>query len=175
MSLPSRECGLKFLFWLCYFQSQVSLPSRECGLKFSSCPKEWWWPVSLPSRECGLKLNQINAVYQRAMMSLPSRECGLKYMNESTVAMALSHSLRGSVDWNAGERPYIYTFIVTPFAGVWIEIISFDYFYRFFNVTPFAGVWIEINIEDPHAFTKSSLPSRECGLKSRQKTSGKDT
>ena len=33
---------------------------------------------------------------------------------------------------------------VTPFAGVWIEISSARTFYARCPVTPFAGVWIEI-------------------------------
>ncbi len=33
---------------------------------------------------------------------------------------------------------------VTPFAGVWIEILPSGYTTLAQNVTPFAGVWIEI-------------------------------
>ncbi len=56
-------------------------------------------------------------------LSLPLRECGLKY----SVNRCLT-----------GEN------IVTPFAGVWIEILKnvMEFIYR--EVTPFAGVWIEI-------------------------------
>ena len=35
-------------------------------------------------------------------------------------------------------------FSVTPFAGVWIEIIFAPSYLQFVCVTPFAGVWIEI-------------------------------
>ena len=56
--------------------------------------------LSLPSRECGLKYTEKNDVWER-MESLPSRECGLKY----TVLQIL-----------------LYSYNVTPFAGVWIEI-----------------------------------------------------
>ncbi len=35
--------------------------------------------------------------------------------------------------------------LVTPFAGVWIEIPCFDVGRVYSVVTPFAGVWIEIN------------------------------
>ena len=34
--------------------------------------------------------------------------------------------------------------IVTPFAGVWIEITQLLLMYLHARVTPFAGVWIEI-------------------------------
>ncbi len=57
--------------------------------------------------------------------------------------------------------------VVTPFAGVWIEIYYKEVKAKARGVTPFAGVWIEIFMvylsEHLHV---SSLPSRECGLKS---------
>ncbi len=56
--------------------------------------------------------------------------------------------------------------MVTPFAGVWIEITPQNSYPEERPVTPFAGVWIEII---PNIITISSitsLPSRECGLKS---------
>ncbi len=78
---------------------------------------------------------------------------------------------------------------VTPFAGVWIEIVcnhplniskeslpSRECGLKFLamrthlctiRVTPFAGVWIEIcNVSGYTGGCKRSLPSRECGLKS---------
>ena len=55
--------------------------------------------------------------------------------------------------------------MVTPFAGVWIEMNAVKEYTAFTSVTPFAGVWIEMY--DPELLTNipSSLPSRECGLK----------
>ena len=41
----------------------------------------------------------------------------------------------------------MYTLLVTPFAGVWIEICSFTDSFRHDIVTPFAGVWIEIKCD----------------------------
>ena len=61
------------------------------------------------------------------MWSLPSRECGLKCSGKSFVDTA---------------------YIVTPFAGVWIEITLRQRMISVFHVTPFAGVWIEINMTD---------------------------
>ena len=120
LSLPSRECGLKFalieLFeisvkvtpfagvWIEIILTlsfvhlpPMSLPSRECGLKF--------WPMfflrrsnlSLPSRECGLKYAK-NLGLLLIRLSLPSRECGLKSFNDEQSFSFGSHSLRGSVD-----------------------------------------------------------------------------
>ena len=54
---------------------------------------------------------------------------------------------------------------VTPFVGVWIEIMYDTLLPYGKPVTPFVGVWIEIV---GAALTKQeieSLPSWECGLK----------
>ena len=56
----------------------------------------------------------------------------------------MSHSLRGSVDWNRLFVVKWNDFLVTPYAGVWIEILYLkDNAYTEY-VTPYAGVWIEI-------------------------------
>ena len=105
--------------------------------------------------------------YRSNTASLPSWECGLKCQ-----------------DWaeEAGLQE------VTPFMGVWIEILckckkrgrqqrhslhgSVDWNYIIdmnllgSNVTPFMGVWIEIFGNGNASITiKGSLPSWECGLK----------
>ena len=54
---------------------------------------------------------------------------------------------------------------VTPFAGVWIEIVAKGAVSTVFDVTPFAGVWIEIMLLPGDGNAVVSLPSRECGLK----------
>ena len=56
--------------------------------------------------------------------------------------------------------------MVTPFAGVWIEIAVRKREYRgWTGVTPFAGVWIEMNAWLQARRHMASLPLRECGLK----------
>ncbi len=57
---------------------------------------------SLPSWECGLKSTK-DEYEEKIMLSLPSWECGLK------------STYTGSAEWAIG---------VTPFVGVWIEIMS---------------------------------------------------
>ena len=57
-------------------------------------------------------------------------------------------------------------FIVTPYAGVWIEIAIVKVRKKSDFVTPYAGVWIEM----PRGLLRypksdKSLPTRECGLK----------
>ena len=101
------------------------------------------------------------------------------------------HSPCGSVDWNTPEFAIIpnATAVVTPLAGVWIEIparpkdiawVSTSLPLREcglksvlsvlspikFPVTPLAGVWIEIfKVHRQKGRTARSLPLRECGLK----------
>ena len=56
--------------------------------------------------------------------------------------------------------------MVTPYAGVWIEILTHTCLYPWALVTPYAGVWIEICVESQISEDIWSLPTRECGLKS---------
>ena len=83
--------------------------------------QEEHYDSSLPVRECGLKSTTIipNVIQN---MSLPVRECGLKSHLSLLFALA--------------------------------EI-----------VTPCAGVWIEMMLSIATALTLPSLPVRECGLK----------
>ena len=55
--------------------------------------------------------------------------------------------------------------MVTPYAGVWIEISRIKVEGEWIPVTPYAGVWIEINFNTTSCGGLSSLPTRECGLK----------
>ena len=55
---------------------------------------------------------------------------------------------------------------VTPFVGVWIEIMQYLNPCNKGQVTPFVGVWIEINAYQEKINNELlSLPSWECGLK----------
>ena len=76
---------------------------------------------------------------------------------------------------------------VTPYAGVWIEILyalirfiislslptrecglkssGFSSDASTVIVTPYAGVWIEIAVLRNYNYAYRSLPTRECGLK----------
>ena len=85
-----------------------------------------------------------NGVVFKNGVSLPSWECGLKSNIAKTVL---------SVD------------DVTPFVGVWIEIIIGAGSSAHRSVTPFVGVWIEIPFLSGTSIHVKSLPSWECGLK----------
>ena len=76
--------------------------------------------------------------------SLPTRECGLK-SEESIISLVVTcHSLRGSVDWNPCTLLKLLLMKVTPYAGVWIEMLYWHFKLHWSTVTPYAGVWIEI-------------------------------
>ena len=66
-------------------------------------------------------------------------------------------------------RKLLVNIAVTPFVGVWIEIITYSMeSKRLPCVTPFVGVWIEIFFKEYSFFNEfASLPSWECGLKYR--------
>ena len=82
-------------------KSLASLPSWECGLKSLLILRTLHTILSLPSWECGLKFPGWRCLCQ-SLLSLPSWECGLKFR-------ALEDIVRG--------------YEVTPFVGVWIEIL----------------------------------------------------
>ena len=78
------------------------------------------------------------------ILSLPSRERGLK-LHEIDVMKKRK---------------------VAPFAGAWIEMLSYSAYCILVFVAPFAGAWIEIYKKVCCARWGRSLPSRERGLKS---------
>ena len=96
-------------------------PFAGVWIEIKMLKKEDRKPWSLPSRECGLKSRKETESGEN-VSSLPSRECGLKFYEKD------------------GE------------SGLWL-------------VTPFAGVWIEIPQRANLRGDFMSLPSRECGLK----------
>ena len=87
-------------------------------------------------------------------------------MDMCRMHLYISHSLRGSVDWNHIHKLSGCDKRVTPYAGVWIEICSNRATTINLPVTPYAGVWIEIHDAAIPCIPRSrSLPTRECGLK----------
>ena len=64
-----------------------------------------------------------------------------------------------------GMRPPGPSMRVAPFTGAWIEIPYILLSFPGTDVAPFTGAWIEISISFTESAYKSSLPSRERGLK----------
>ena len=123
MSLPSWECGLKYQQWL-----------LRCSLLFVTPFVGVWIEICIHStqltpKECHSLRGSVDWNFYRSMMgykltpSLPSWECGLKYNSNK------QRDRRSEV---------------TPFVGVWIEILNWRNIQRCKLVTPFVGVWIEI-------------------------------
>ena len=124
MSLPSWECGLKFLMLV------LLLVCLQCRSLRGSV--DW-------NYLCRFDKAEENP-------SLPSWECGLKLYTHSTDYLSLCRSLRGSVDWNYKDDR-------TSCRGFW-SLPSWEcglkFLYKFFVlfcifVAPFVGVWIEIS------------------------------
>ena len=104
----------------------------------------WWIAQSLPLRECGLKLRCITSIGDTAM-SLPLRECGLKFCNSVYLTLIVCHSPCGSVDWNncRYKHRYKHRYSHSPCGSVdWNIVIPNKI--QLVVVTPLAGVWIEI-------------------------------
>ena len=166
MSLPSRECGLKYLSYLLCFILWPSLPSRECGLKFQNLfPSRLGWTVT-PFAGVWIEIRETCLCFT-AVSVTPFAGVWIEII--SIIALwytALSHSLRGSVDWNACD--FVWLHFLTPSLpsrecglkwSLYILVLVFVF------VTPFAGVWIEIQQKKRVLEHCGSLPSRECGLK----------
>ena len=109
------------------------------------CQTEDGVHTSLPSRECGLKSVKTCAKVTNPCHSLRG-SVDWNYHCHVAVVVTNSHSLRGSVDWNINPVRYWHESVVTPFAGVWIEIFLWLLCDKSPYVTPFAGVWIEIPV-----------------------------
>ena len=102
----------------------------------------------------------------QGLSSLPFWECGLKYICLSNNVNVQSHSLFGSVDWNKMDMPILGIEIGHSLFGSvdWNKERSRQFFGE--NVTPFLGVWIEImGIKRMKSGSRLSLPFWECGLK----------
>ena len=94
------------------------------------------------------------------------RECGLKFPIITQIVEAVLVTPCAGV-WieMACLRAKAPTRCVTPCAGVWIEMVCWGIVPPAGSVTPCAGVWIEIAHREAVLRPLWSLPVRECGLK----------
>ena len=163
---PFTGVWIEIPLWLADYSSNGSLPSRECGLKFLLFCDSCVVASSLPSRECGLKYRLLMG-YRQGRKSLPSRECGLKWAVPGSFPARINcHSLHGSVDWNSSRSPWRKNYLQSlpsrecglkcrsnillrlwtchSLTGVLIEIALKGGMTFESGVTPFMGVWIQI-------------------------------
>ena len=188
LSLPARECGLKYWHSPVIPKMQNVTPCTGVWIEIKLSDKEVQKFLSLPARECGLKSvclyqqhcfqghslhgsvdwNFLPHALARALnvtpctgvwiemgmryykiwrtsKSLPARECGLKF----------------------GDcRLYPHCIQVTPCTGVWIEILKITF--KTLNLGHSLHGSVDWNHRDIKFFNAlfTSLPARECGLKS---------
>ena len=122
-SLPTWECGLKYLYqlqspdqnnvtpyvgvWIEIHRfsgtinNRLSLPTWECGLKFAINRRGRGRNIVTPYVGVWIEIPRLYRRTQYRYTSLPTWECGLKY--DCIQALCI-------------------TFCVTPYVGVWIEI-----------------------------------------------------
>ena len=144
LSLPSRECGLKWCFnEPISFPCSASLPSRECVLKFLYRYIATIPPIVTPFAGVWIEIS-ICRIISLASLSLPSRECGLKSADLPIRSGCPS---------------------VTPFAGVWIEIRPVLCISTAILSLPSRECGLKFKREGGYLDLAQSLPSRECGLK----------
>ena len=142
---------------------------RECGLKYSHAHMHPLLDESLPLRECGLKYTEGTCRRNRHKRHSP---CGSVDWNTGAYyngSYSHGHSPCGSVDWNTILlTTLLSTVVVTPLAGVWIEILMVSWLLSMvFCHSPCGSVdwnghWRRIPVSGMR-----SLPLRECGLKWR--------
>ena len=186
-SLPSWECGLKYLSIFVLFFSRRSLPSWECGLKFVSLENlrkdigvtpflgVWieilyktlrlWSFLVTPFLGVWIEILQIQShvlSYNRhSLLGSVDWNASIGTLGTWTCC----HSLLGSVDWNICIATSLSLMTCHSLLGsVDWNICPFSYS-SLAGVTPFLGVWIEIWFWISCIFSFSSLPSWECGLK----------
>ena len=166
-----------------------SLPSRECGLKYRAARGIWQHVPVTPFT--GVWIEILRSRLITALNESHSLHGSVDWNTKPTTGYEVSpshslhgsvdwnsvdnrilgisdfsHSLHGSVDWNDWRQGNWEIYTVTPFTGVWIEIVAGALVGAIRQVTPFTGVWIEINLTGIiTSSAQASLPSRECGLK----------
>ena len=96
-SLPSRECGLKYMMDDGMDEYDMVTPLAGVWIEILRLSVVRKTIESLPSRECGLK-SLIHVIISEVAESLPSRECGLKFDLWQRIKSDVCHSPRGSVD-----------------------------------------------------------------------------
>ena len=74
-----------------------SLPTRECGLKFLINERTRKFYLVTPYAGVWIEILKTSEVEQ-IKTSLPTRECGLKFLINERTRKFYRHSLRGSVD-----------------------------------------------------------------------------
>ena len=165
-SLPTRECGLKY-----YYNTIENMLTSSHSLR-GSVDWNFWVQVHVHgagrhSLRGSVDWNWRGRHYKHGKQVTPYAGVWIEI---STILYLYlrsnSHSLRGSVDWNLKKNALKH--INSP--SLPTRECGLKYLYIIkkkgeWKVTPYAGVWIEIVHDRKVIITAWSLPTRECGLK----------
>ena len=149
MSLPSRECGLKFLILILYRTNRIYVtPFTGVWIEIfiTSFSSKILVPVT-PFTGVWIEINIRIIVFNKILKVTPFAGVWIEIINPTYPYFSSNnrhflrgsvdwnfcvinynlvcccHSLRGSVDWNCPTKHTIFKKpCVTPFMGVWIEI-----------------------------------------------------
>ena len=142
MSLPTRECGLKWWSW--NWKRTWQRHSLRGSVDWNSLNRSERLAGSCHSLRGSVDWNWSGTnKNSRRKLSLPTRECGLKLLCLLTGKFVLCHSLRGSVDWNPAVDGCRTTKTSLPTRECGLKLRK---------IFPFISKIM-------------SLPTRECGLK----------
>ena len=143
-----------------------SLPTRECGLKFIRNRQQHEPVLVTPYAGVWIEIIYAVGMTYSCVTSLPTRECGLKLLFASAERTFLRHSLRGSVDWNFCVFCYVFGCYSHSLRG------SVDWNYcviimkKLLVSHSLRGSVDWNHQEEVQAEQQAgSLPTRECGLK----------
>ena len=161
-----RECGLKFSVICAKSDASLSLPVRECGLKLSA--QTFYCKTLSRHSLCG-SVDWNLSVISWGSTQVGHSLCGSVDWNAIFVKAddaVVCHSLCGSVDWNfLGCVVQIIHTLVTPCAGVWIEISVLPFVFCVLPSLPVRECGLKSYIDTFRVVCFKSLPVRECGLK----------
>ena len=100
----------------------MSLPTRECGLKFYGSTVVHYGDTVAPHAGVWIEIRNRFVIFV-IISSLPTRECGLKYLLPPLASDRTTVAPHAGV-WIEILRDFLFCSIsfVAPHAGVWIEI-----------------------------------------------------
>ena len=118
LSLPSRECGLKYCWCLRHLLLIVSLPSRECGLKLRKRPLCRLSPWVTPLAGVWIEMQIWDEKWLNTSGHSPRGSVDWNPAEDHSDKGCRGHSPRGSVDWNNIDHPKDFKGHSLPLSGV---------------------------------------------------------
>ena len=146
LSLPTRECGLKYVSEVP--RGNTNRRSPRGSVDWNRMARDFIRMDYGRSPRGSVDWNNLpDASFDRFVGSLPTRECGLKYNTLICSADYIRRSPRGSVDWNhhiTSIKSASRTSLPTRECGLKFSRHPQGQMIQW--VAPHAGVWIEISL-----------------------------